>query len=341
MFNQPEKLTDSNPNQKTTNYKLVVVIPALNEAKTIGQVIDNIPKHFDGIAHTEVLVVDDGSTDATEEVAIQKGAKVVSHHRSHGVGAAFHTGVENALMMGADVIVNIDADGQFNPQDITKLIIPITSGEAGFVTATRFANAEWLPTMPSAKMWGNTWVTRLVNFITGRKFTDVSCGFRAYNRDTALRLTLFGKFTYTQETLIDAAFKDIEIVEIPLQIRGEREHGKSRVANNLWRYATKSASIMFRAARDYKPVYFFGMPGLVVALVGLGCGIFLAIHYLKTGQTYPYRSLVSVSGVLLIIGFLLMFLSMLADMQHRNRMIIEKILYLTRKKSYDREYSER
>src|SRR5204863_9360498 len=123
------------------------------------------------------------------------------------------------------------------------LIEPILHGQAEFVTTTRFAKLEFMPHMPAIKKWGNHKVTKMVNFITGKNFTDVSCGFRAYSREAALRLTLFGKFTYTQETMIDAAFKDLAIVEVPLMIRGEREHGQSRVASNLWRYAGKSASI--------------------------------------------------------------------------------------------------
>lgn len=316
--------------------KLVVIMPALNESKTIGQVIDSIPKTISGIGAAEILVVNDGSTDNTAAVAEQKGARIVSHHRPRGVGGAFHTGIRGALMMGADIIVNVDADGQFNPADIPTLIQPILGNRAQFVTATRFAKKELVPNMPTFKRWGNRWVTIIVNTITGKRFTDVSCGFRAYTREAALRLTLFGKFTYTQETIIDAAFKDLEIVEVPLKIRGEREHGTSRVAYNLWRYGIKSASIMFRAARDYQPFYFFGIPGAILIVIGMAGGIFLTWHFLATGQTYPYRSLVSISGILLIIGFLLLFLSMLADMQHRNRLMLEKILYLTRKEMYGR-----
>ena len=124
------------------------------------------------------------------------------------------------------------------------------------------------------------------------------------------------------------------MTEVPLKIRGEREHGQSRVAGNLWRYALKSATIIFRAARDYQPQYFFGVPGLIIFAAGVGCGIFLLQHFLRTGQTFPYRSLVQVSGVLIIVGFLLLFLSMLADMLHRNRLIAEEAVYHARKAAY-------
>lgn len=324
---------------QSDNQKLVVIIPALNEEKTIASVINDIPSNIPGISQTDVIIVDDGSTDKTAEIAQTNNAFVVRHPRTMGVGAAFHTGLHHALEHGSDIIVNIDADGQFNPKDIPELIKPIQDKKAWFTTCTRFAKPELIPQMPVIKKLGNKWMVYLVNIITGKKFTDVSCGFRAYSRETALRLILFGQFTYTQETLIDLAFKDIPIIEVPLKVRGEREHGKSRVANNLWRYGIKSASIIVRTARDYRPTYFFGFPGLVVFLLGVAAGLFLLVHWLKTGQTSPYRSLVQLSSVLLILGFLLGFIAMLADMMHRNRILLDKIVYLTRKKAYEAKNS--
>lgn len=314
--------------------KLSVIIPALNEEQTIASVIQAIPKQFDGITETEVIVVDDGSNDQTSSIAKNNGATLVQHQRNMGVGAAFHTGIRASLESGADIIVNIDADGQFNPLDIAQLINPIKKGTAGFVTASRFAKNELFPEMPGIKIWGNMWMTRIINALTGQNFTDVSCGFRAYSRDTALKMTLFGHFTYTQETFIDLTFKRVAMMEIPLKIRGEREHGKSRVASNLWRYGTKAATIIFRAARDYYAIYFFGIPGAVFMLLGILSALFVAYHYLQTGQTYPYRSLVPASGILVIVGLLFFFLSMLSDMLHRNRLMIDESLYLARKAAF-------
>lgn len=313
---------------------LVVIIPALNEEKTIGSVIANIPRTIAGIARISIVVMNDGSTDATAEIAQRDGAIVVSHPRTMGVGAAFHTGIQEALQRGADYIVNIDADGQFDPKDISALLAPIQEGRAEFVSATRFANKEFMPQMPAIKLWGNRWMVRIINFITSKKFTDVSCGFRAYSREAALRLTLFGKFTYTQESFIDLAFKGMAMLEVPLKVRGEREYGASRVASNVWRYGAKSATIIFRAARDYQPFYFVGLPGILVLILGIAIGFFVLVHYINTGQTYPYRSLVTGSGVLLIIGFLLLVISLLADMIHRSRMAVEEVLYLARKNAY-------
>jgi glycosyltransferase involved in cell wall biosynthesis len=313
---------------------LVVMLPALNEERTIASVITNIPKSILGVSRISVLVIDDRSTDSTADIARTAGAFVVSHPHTMGVGAAFHTGIKEALSLGADYIVNIDADGQFNPQDISLLLEPIQHGKADFVTASRFAKKEFMPQMPTIKVWGNKWMVRIINFITSKTFTDVSCGFRAYSREAALRLTLFGRFTYTQESFIDLAFKGVAMTEVPLKVRGEREFGTSRVASNLWRYGVKSLSIIFRAARDYKPFYFIGVPGVVVLVLGILMGILVTYHYIATGHTSPYRSLVTGSGMFMIIGFLLLFISLLADMTHRNRMGIEELLYLARKTTY-------
>lgn len=317
--------------------KLIVILPALNEGRTIADVISSIPRQLPGILEVRAIVVDDGSSDNTVKQAEAVGALVVRHGQNLGVGAAFQTGLREALRQGADIIVNIDADGQFNANDIPLLIAPIQRGRAAFVTASRFGLADYRPEMPTIKRLGNQWMVRIINFLTKRNFTDVSCGFRAYSREAALRLTLFGSFTYTQETFIDLAFKNIVMAEVPVRARGEREFGTSRVANNIWRYGIKTATIIFRTARDYRPQYFFGLPGLVIFLSGVASGVFLLVHFLRSGQTYPYRSLVQVAGVLIIVGFLLIFLSMLADMMQRNRMIIEEAVYLARRRAYDSE----
>ena len=191
--------------------KLVVMIPCLNEEKTIGGVIDQVPRQINSISELEILVIDDGSDDDTAEISKEHGATVVSHNRNMGVGKAFRTGISRALKMGADVVVNIDGDGQFNSKDIPKLIKPITTKKADFVTASRFKDDNLVPKMPAIKKWGNRRIARLISLLTGKRFYDVSCGFRAYSKETALRMNLFGKFTYTQETFLDLAFKNLRI----------------------------------------------------------------------------------------------------------------------------------
>ena len=315
--------------------KLVVTIPAQNEEKTIAQVIAGIPRKIPGIEEIEVVVVNDGSTDRTAEVAERSGAIVINVTGRPGLGYIFRTGLERAMRRGADIIVNIDGDGQFNSGDISKLIEPLLMDEADFVTCSRFANPEFRPVMPSVKYWGNKGVTRIINWVCGgTSFTDVSCGFRAFNREAAYRLTLFGRYTYTQETFIDLFSKGLRIAEVPLRVRGVREHGKSRVASNLWKYASNSLPIILRAMRDIQPLKFFGGIGVMVATPGILMAGFVTVHYLLNQKTTPYTSLIPMSGALVMVGFLMVALALLADMLGRHRRISEELLYLARRKIY-------
>src|SRR6059058_3644875 len=261
--------------------KLVVTIPALNEDKTIYQVVSGVPRDIPGISQTEVIVIDDGSTDNTAKEALRAGAIVVSLPGKGGLGHVFRTGLERAMRRGADIIVNIDGDGQFNPADIRKLIQPLLEDKADFVTCSRFADPALRPTMPTVKYWGNQWVTGMINWICGgTKFTDVSCGFRAFNREAAYRLTLFGRYTYTQECFIDLFSKGLRMVEVPLKVRGVREHGKSRVASSIWKYATNSLPIILRPMRDIQPLKFFGGISAILGILGVLMGGFVAVWYM-------------------------------------------------------------
>jgi len=316
--------------------KLVIIIPALNEEATIGGVLDSIPEDMTGISSIEKIVVDDGSTDRTSEIVRESGGRVIRHPQNRGVGAAFSTGIQAALESGADIIVNMDGDGQFDPGTIPELIRPILSQEADFVTCTRFARPELLPQMPRIKRWGNQWMAMIVNTVTAHRFTDVSCGFRAYTRDTALRINLFGAFTYTQETFLDLARKGVRMVEVPLPVRGEREFGTSRVAGSITRYAVRAGSILLLTLRDTRPLVFFGLIGLMVLLLGVAAGGFLFIHWLQTGMTTPYQSLGTLSALLTILGFLLVVLALVADMLGRLRKNQEELLYLLKKQANQR-----
>jgi glycosyltransferase involved in cell wall biosynthesis len=180
------------------NKSIAVIIPAYNEEKTITEVINAIPNFVDTI-----VVIDDCSTDNTVQKATEAGAEIIKHHFNQGVGAVFHSGVEYVLDRGFDIAVNIDADGQFSPSDIPLLIDPIIDVEADFVTASRFIDSSYTPDMPWINRWGNKQMSRLISALTSRRFYDVSCGFRAYSRDTLMKLNLIGRFTYTQETFLD------------------------------------------------------------------------------------------------------------------------------------------
>jgi len=237
---------------------LIVALPALNESPTIADVIGRIPRDYAGITKTTIIVIDDGSTDNTAAIARSCGAIVISHPHNKGVGAAFHTAVRESICLNADLLVNIDADGQFNPSDIDTLIKPIVDGEADFVTASRFKDSSIKPEMPWVKYMGNKFMSCLISKLTKRNFYDVSCGFRAYSKETLYRINLFGKFTYTQETFLDLVFKDVRILEIPIPVLGVRKYGKSRVASNLFRYGMNSLRIILHTFIDYKPLSIFG-----------------------------------------------------------------------------------
>ena len=304
------------------NLTIAVVIPALNEEKLLGEVIETIPGFVD-----HIIVVDDGSTDRTVEVAEQKGAISISHNTNKGVGAALSTGVDAVLSMDVDIMVNIDADGQFNPADIEKLVQPILDGHADFVTASRFIDKAYKPKMPVVKYWGNRFMSNFISRLTRQKFYDVSCGFRAYSREALQRLNLFGEFTYTQETFIDLAFKKIAILEVPVHVKGTREHGKSRVASNLFRYGVQTLKIIIQTFRDNKPFRLFGFMSVFVFLLGLGFAIFLGLHYLKNGVFTPHTWAGFIAGFLFVVSLLLLLIGFVLDMFARMRRNQEEILF--------------
>jgi len=310
-----------------------VVIPALDEEKTIGSVIRGIPPDLPGVVHVEVLVVDDGSSDGTGAAAEAAGAQVVRHESPRGVGAAFGTGLHHGIEVGADLIVSIDADGQFDPADIPALIEPVCSGRADFTSASRFADPSLIPQMPFMKRWGNRVVSRLVSRLAGQTFHDVSCGMRCYSRRAALSLNPIGRFTYTQEVFLNLAFKQLRIAEVPLAVRGEREFGRSRVAGNLWRYALNTSGIIFRCYRDYRPMLFFGFAALVLAAAGFGLLAFLGSYYLQTGGFSPHKWAGFSGAGLLTLALLVFFMGLIGDMLNRHRIYLEELLYRERERT--------
>lgn len=319
---------------------LLVVIPAYNEEKTIGQVIKDIPRAITGIGKVEVLVLDDGSTDKTVAKAKEVGADyIVSNQRNRGLGYSFRRATEEALKIGVDIIVNIDADGQFDPQDIPSLIQPIINQEADFVTASRFINKENIPQMPKAKLWGNKKVAKLISWMTGKNFYDVSCGFRAYSKEALLNLNLFGKYTYTQETFLDLSFKEINIVEVPVRVKYFADR-KSRLVNNLFHYAYRTLGIMLKTLRDYRPLKFFSVIGGSIFALGLLLDIFVLIHFIKTGGFSPYKAVGFTGAFLNAIGFTIFMIGLLADMLYRIRMNQEKLIYYEKRKYYKVDKNE-
>jgi glycosyltransferase involved in cell wall biosynthesis len=311
--------------------KLVIQLPALNEAASIGAVLKALPTALVGVRDIRVVVVDDGSTDDTGRIASAHGAMVIRHARPMGVGAAFRSGLQCATEMGADIVVTLDADGQFDSNDIAALIAPILSNEADFVTASRFKDSAYEPAMPGMKRWGNMVIARWISRMTGQAFADVSCGFRAYSRNAFLRLNLTGNFTYTHEVFLNLAFAGLRIREVPVRVRGERQHGTSRVADNLFHYAWRAAGIILGTYRDYSPLRFFSMIALVcfgIGAIALGC---LGLHWLRTGAFFPYKAVGFVGGCFWGAALLVYLIGLVAQMQVRIRSGLEDVLYRVRR----------
>jgi len=313
--------------------KLIIYMPALNEQEGISEVIKSLPKKIDGIDEVKILVVDDGSTDSTAKIAKESGADVVTHTVNKGVGRAFQSAVQYALENGVDILVSIDADRQFNSDQIPHIIQPILNKEADMVTGNRFENG--IPeNMPKSKYWGNEQMSKLISLISGQKFRDVSCGFRAYNREALLRLNLFGAFTYTQESILDMVFKGLRVVEFPVDVIYFKGR-KSRVAGSIVKYAFRTSNIILSTLRDYKPMVFFGGMGGILIFFGLVMEIFLGIFFLISGDFTPFKFVGFMGFGFLVFGLLLVIVGLLANMFNRVRVNQEKILYELKKERYD------
>ena len=315
--------------------KLIVIMSALNEESTIGDVIDAIPGDMGLPVDVTVIVVDDGSGDRTGAIAAERGAIVLRHEERLGLGASFGDAMERALAEAPDLVVNIDADGQFDPAGIPDLIRPIMEGRADFVTVTRFARRDLMPEMPWIRKWGNRQMCRLVNWATGRtKLTDVSCGFRAYSAKAALSLHLSGRFTHTQETIIELARKGLRIAEVPMKVRGVRLHGKSRVAHSLPHYALRAGGTVMRTMCRTRP-FFFGALGWTVMGLGVLQGLAVFINWLFTRMTHPIKALLTGSAVFITVGAVILVLALVADMLDRIIDVQEKTAFLARLKRHE------
>lgn len=310
----------------------------MNEEATIGEVIGAIPRELSGIP-VDVMVVDDGSTDATVETAEKAGAVVVSHGRNLGLGQTFRTMLGHARTRGYHCLATIDADGQFDPAHLPLLAGPVLAGKADFCTASRFIDPELVPTMPGLKIWGNRRVARLVSRLSGIQVKDATCGYRFYGPVALEKVACLSRFTYTQEVIIDLAMKGVRIREVPLSIRGERSSGKSRIAGNLWRYALLSIEAMYSVAHGRSPWRFYGGPALALASLGILMDIFVLAHWISTGKITPYAA-VGIGGLFLItFGILLLLFASVADIGSSNRKLLEALMELETGRSRERSAS--
>lgn len=311
--------------------RLLVFIPNYNEEETIAGVIESIPPSIDGISKIDILVVDDGSSDDSANIAENLGAVVLRNGVNRGVGFSFQRAIAYAISAKYDILVSIDGDGQFNPSDIPNLIKNISSGSADFVTGSRFLSGpKKIEHMSAIKMWGNRKMTQLINRLSRKRFTDVSCGFRAYSYEALLRLNLHGAFTYTQETFLSLAFQNLRIEEVPIQIR-YFEGRVSRVASNILHYAFNTSKIIFRTYRDYQPLRFFLALSVAFIVPGTFALILLFAWYFQTGRFSPHIWVGFLGGFLNLTGLLFFVLAILADMFVRMRRNQEEIIYRLKK----------
>ena len=289
--------------------KVVVSIPAFNEERTIGNVVREVKEAMkkSGYGH-EILVVDDGSRDRTAELAKKAGADVYSHPRNLGLAEAFRTEIQKCLEKKADVIVHIDADGQYVPAEIPLLVKKINEG-FDLVLGSRFRGR--IERMPLIKRLGNRAFSRVVSQISNIKVTDAQTGFRAFTKDVARHLSMTSDHTYTQEQIIRAAKHKFRIAEVPVYFR--RRNGKSRLISNPLEYALKAWLNIFRIYRDYEPLKFFGMLGLAFFGTGFLIGLYLVYLFLTTGIVGRIPTVV-LSFLFLTIGVQVILFGFLADM---------------------------
>ncbi|MEA3254639.1 MAG: glycosyltransferase family 2 protein [Candidatus Altiarchaeota archaeon] len=307
--------------------KLVISIPAFNEEKSIASVIKEIPR--DIADEVKVVVIDDGSVDKTMEVAKEAGAdEVISFKHNRGLGSAFRTALETALEMDADILVNVDADNQYDPKEIPQLIKPIIDEEVDMVLGSRFKGA--IEGMSLQKRIGNILATKATSFASGFHISDAQTGFRAYSRNAILRLNMTSDYTYVQETIIQAAKKGLKITEIPCTFR-RREYGDSRLISSMFSYAKNAIAIILRTYLRYRPLKVFLYVGGFIFLLGFLAGLRVLVNLMQTGQVGYYPSTI-LSAVLLIIGFQVIILGLLADLIDGNRRIQEEILYKLRRR---------
>lgn len=315
--------------------KIAIIIPAFNEEASIKEVIESIPQGFDGVNERVIIVVDDGSTDQTARIAESTSVVVERHMTNKGVGSALMTGINKALSLGANVAVNIDADGQFEAKEISKLIEPIIKNQADFVSGNRFSKGQ-PENMPRLKYFGNRMMSGLISSLIGGKYADVSCGFRAYSLEAMFNLNIFGRYTYTQESFLDLANKNLAIKEVPIAVQYFKDR-KSKIANNLFKYGYKTLGIIFRAIVHYKLFKILFFPGLLSVFTGTGFTLFMFWNKINTGAYTPYKAFGFIGAALIIFGFLLLIVGLFANTFERIRINQERILYYEKRRYFDKK----
>lgn len=315
--------------------KLMIMIPCYNEEETLPATLRDIPRHIAGVDQVELLVVDDGCTDRTVEVARTFGVHWVARHvRNRGLAAAFQTGLDACLQLGADIIVNTDGDNQYPQADIPRLIDPILRGEADIVVGDRQTNtiAHFSPLKKGLQRLGS-WVMRQAS---GTSVPDAPSGFRAYSREAALRLNVITSYTYTLETLIQAGKKNLAVQHIP--VRTNPQLRQSRLVRGTWDYVKKQGATIVRLYALYEPLKVFFYLGLVFLALGAIPLVRFAYFYFLLDQlgTRYVQSLI-IGTMLIVIGVLIIAIGLVADLIASSRRLVEDVLYRVKKLELQQE----
>lgn len=302
--------------------KLIIQIPCLNEAATLPETIAALPQRIEGIDTIELLVIDDGSSDGTAEVARRWGVHhIVRHRRNRGLAAAFRSGIDAALAAGADVIVNTDGDGQYEGQDIARLVAPIVAGEADIVVGDRgvSGNAHFSLFKRLLQQLGSGIVQRLA----GTEVSDAVSGFRALSREAAQRINITTEFSYTTDMLIQAGRKRLAIVSVP--VRTHKVERPSRLFKSIPRFIAQTGVTMARAYTTYNPLRAFVGTGMAIAFVGM-LPILRFLWFWASGAGGGHVQSLVLGGSLLVLGVLVAIMGMLADLIGANRKLLEATL---------------
>lgn len=313
--------------------KLIIQIPCYNEAETLEIALNDLPKHIDGIDEIEYLIVDDGSTDKTVEVAVNWGVHHVVHFaRNKGLAKGFMAGLDACLSYGADIIVNTDADNQYCGEDIAELVKPILNGTADIVIGERpIDKTPYFSWIKKKLQHFGSWVVRMASR-TG--VPDAPSGFRAFSRDAAMHINVVNEYTYTLETIVQAGRGKMAVTSVP--IRTNPQLRESRLFHSMGSYIKKSMLTIMRALLMYRPLAVLTTIGLIPFLIGLGIGIRFMVFYFQGYSAGHVQSLI-LACTLMIMGFMTFVIGMLADVISANRKIMEDVQYHVRKLYYDEE----
>lgn len=307
--------------------KLIVQIPCFNEEATLPETVRDIPRRIEGIDKVEILVIDDGSRDRTSEVARELGVDhVVRNKKNIGLARSFRVGLDRCIALGADIIVNTDADNQYCGADIAKLVQPILDGKVDVVVGDRqTSKIDHFSTRKKLLQRFGSWVVRRFSDVD---VPDAVSGFRAISRDAAMRLNIVSPFSYTIEMLIQVGKKGMAFTSVP--IRTNPKTRDSRLFKSVFQFIERSATTLLRMYSMYQPLRVFTVLGLIVAVIGLIPMLrFLYFYFFETGAG-KIQSLV-IGSALLTIGTLTFFLGLLADLLNHNRALIEMVLEKTRR----------